>query len=162
MPEDDTFEYVPTTYPGARAPHAWLGPQTSILDLFGQGFTLLQFDDCTAEPLRRAAALRSVPLTVHRIRNPAAAQLYQRKLVLVRPDGHVAWRGDALPDDCTALIDLIRGAGLRVGGCRAGDRWIATAAELQRREGARSPNVVSYRSAATRTDRPTPADVRAT
>jgi hypothetical protein len=36
--------------------------------------------------------------------------LYARKLVLVRPDGHVAWRGDALPADATALIDRVRGA----------------------------------------------------
>jgi len=30
--------------------------------------------------------------------------------VLVRPDGHVAWRGDAAPADPVALIDRIRGA----------------------------------------------------
>ena len=36
--------------------------------------------------------------------------LYERKLVLVRPDGHVAWRGDALPPDTLALIDRVRGA----------------------------------------------------
>jgi hypothetical protein len=31
-------------------------------------------------------------------------------LVLVRPDGHVAWRGDVCPDDPLALIDHVRGA----------------------------------------------------
>jgi hypothetical protein len=39
-----------------------------------------------------------------------AALLYPRKLVLSRPDQHVAWRGDAPPDDPTALIDRVRGA----------------------------------------------------
>ena len=35
----------------------------------------------------------------------------ERKLVLVRPDGHVAWREDACPDDASVLIDRVRGAG---------------------------------------------------
>jgi hypothetical protein len=36
---------------------------------------------------------------------------YERRLVLVRPDGHVAWRGDASPADPLAVIDRVRGAG---------------------------------------------------
>jgi hypothetical protein len=36
--------------------------------------------------------------------------LYERKLVLVRPDGHVAWRGDALPAEPQNLVDRVRGA----------------------------------------------------
>ena len=39
-----------------------------------------------------------------------AAELYQRRYVLVRPDGHVAWRADALPPDPGELIDRVRGA----------------------------------------------------
>mgnify|MGYP001616036697 CR=1 FL=1 len=37
-------------------------------------------------------------------------EAYARQLVLVRPDGHVAWRADVLPDDPLALIDCVRGA----------------------------------------------------
>ena len=33
--------YVPSTWPGARAPHVWLKDGRSTLDLFGKGFTLL-------------------------------------------------------------------------------------------------------------------------
>jgi len=51
-----------------------------------------------------------VPLEVIDLPDPAVAALYERRLVLVRPDGHVAWRGDALPADTLALIDRIRGA----------------------------------------------------
>jgi hypothetical protein len=57
-----------------------------------------------------AARARNVPMTFTAIDNDAAAQLYERKLVLVRPDGHVAWRGDRAPADPLAVIDCIRGA----------------------------------------------------
>ena len=42
--------------------------------------------------------------------NRTIAELYQRRLVLVRPDGHVAWRADAEPEDARAVIDVVRGA----------------------------------------------------
>ena len=39
------------------------------------------------------------------------SRLYERKLVLVRPDGHVAWRGDdGRPADALAMVDRVRGA----------------------------------------------------
>lgn len=113
-PEDDTFGYRPTAFPGARAPHAWLAPGQSILDLFGEGFALLQFADVPTETIQRAAASRGVPLRVHRIEHQDAAALYERALVLVRPDGHVAWRDDSPPEDALGLIDTVRGAGPRI------------------------------------------------
>jgi hypothetical protein len=51
-----------------------------------------------------------VPLREIAIADPAIAALYERKLVLVRPDGHVAWRGDALPADTAGLVERVRGA----------------------------------------------------
>jgi hypothetical protein len=42
-----------------------------------------------------------------------AAELYERRLVLVRPDGHVAWRGDGDPPDPARVIDTVRGARMR-------------------------------------------------
>ncbi len=44
------------------------------------------------------------------IEETEAAKIYERKLVLVRPDGHVAWRGDQAPSDALAMIDRVRGA----------------------------------------------------
>jgi hypothetical protein len=61
--------------------------------------------------VERAFAERGVPLTTISIADPAIATLYERALVLVRPDGHVAWRGDAAPADPLAVVDHVRGAG---------------------------------------------------
>jgi (2Fe-2S) ferredoxin len=60
-----------------------------------------------------------MPLSVHRIASPSAAALYGRRLVLVRPDGHVAWRSDVVPENATSLIDTVRGAGPRITARRA-------------------------------------------
>ena len=95
-------DYVPSARPGSRAPHAWLRDGRSTLDLFGRGFALLRFGGRCAgwsAAATEAAASHGVPLEIVTIDEPDAAALYERKLALVRPDGHVAWRGDALPRD---------------------------------------------------------------
>jgi 2-polyprenyl-6-methoxyphenol hydroxylase-like FAD-dependent oxidoreductase len=111
-PPDDPKVYVPTARPGHRAPHAWLADGRSTLDLFGRGFTLLGFgaDATQAAPLLDAAKRRVVPLAFAAIGELHVAALYERRFVLVRPDGHVAWRGDAMPEDPLAVIDRVRGA----------------------------------------------------
>ena len=82
----------------------------STLDLFGHGFTLLCFDeDVDTAPLIEAATERRVPLKLEIVDNDGTANLYKNRLVLVRPDGHVAWRGDSLPKDAGALIETIIG-----------------------------------------------------
>jgi hypothetical protein len=59
-----------------------------------------------------AAKERGVPLRDIVIQSDAIASLYGRKLVLVRPDGHIAWRGDVC-HDAGAIIDCVRGRGAR-------------------------------------------------
>jgi 2-polyprenyl-6-methoxyphenol hydroxylase-like FAD-dependent oxidoreductase len=104
-------EYRPTTFPGSRAPHAWLSDGRSIIDLFGNGFTLLRLGEDAPQPstLERAFAERRVPLSIVSITDPAIGSLYERALVLVRPDGHVAWRGDDVPADPLKVVDHVRG-----------------------------------------------------
>jgi 2-polyprenyl-6-methoxyphenol hydroxylase-like FAD-dependent oxidoreductase len=106
---DDPEQFVASARPGSRAPHAPLADGRSTLDLFGRGFVLLRFGEAPAAALEHAAQTRRVPLTVMDINEPDAAALYGRKLVLVRPDGHVAWRGDALPTEADKLINVVRG-----------------------------------------------------
>jgi hypothetical protein len=108
----ETKQFVPSARPGTRAPHAWLGDGRSTLDLFGKGFVLLRLG--AAPPpgasIVNAAETRRVPLTVVDLADEKIAALYGRALVLVRPDGHVAWRADDAPADALALIDRVRGA----------------------------------------------------
>ncbi len=107
---DDYSNYVPTSRPGSRAPHAWLPDGRSTLDLFGKSFVLLAFDEeATAKELLSALRERGVPAEIHRINAPAISKLYERKLVLVRPDGHVAWRGDQVRA-ADRIADTVRGA----------------------------------------------------
>ena len=112
-PPDPPGVYHATGRPGARAPHFWLSDERSSLDLFGRSFVLFRFGNpsLNVENLREAARERGVPLDVTDVDDPAAATLYGGTLVLVRPDGHVAWRSEELRGDAGALIDHVRGAG---------------------------------------------------
>jgi hypothetical protein len=102
--------YAPGTQPGTRPPSLFLEDGRAIFDLFGLGFTLLRFADLDVDSLAAAAANRGVPLKIVDIRDGRARTLYERDLVLVRPDHHVAWRGDTVPDRPEAILDRIRGA----------------------------------------------------
>lgn len=101
-------DYRPTARPGARAPHAWISDRVSTLDLFGDGMTLLRFGDQGAA-LLAAAARVGLPLRVHDIDDPEIAALYESPLVLVRPDGHVCWRGTGGTVDADMVIETVRG-----------------------------------------------------
>ena len=93
-------DYVPSAHPGCLAPHAWLADGSSLYDHFGAGFTLLVTDDAPAPSVNTP-----VPLKI--LREPSVRGLYQARLALIRPDQHVAWRGDALPHD---VFDRATGA----------------------------------------------------
>ncbi|WP_371574637.1 FAD-dependent monooxygenase [Streptomyces sp. NBC_01314] len=108
-PPDEPDDYVPSTWPGCRAPHLWMPDGSSVLDHFGRGFVLVISGSADPSALVKAAAQRGVPLTLLRLADPAAARLYERPLVLVRPDGHVGWRGERAPADSVAVFDRLRG-----------------------------------------------------
>ncbi len=109
---DDFRIYVPTTRPGSRAPHCWLAERQSTLDLFGKSFALVTFPTAqqrSVEAIRREFSTHGIPLEVIPLQSDEAAQLYEQPMVLIRPDGHVAWRGNEV--DCAARIaDTVRGA----------------------------------------------------
>ena len=109
--DSDPVRYIPTSQPGARAPSFYLDDGTALFDHFGRGFTLLRLgsNPPAGDELAAAAGAAGVPLEVFHAPDNRVRAVYERDLVLVRPDGHVAWRGDAPPDDAAALIDLVRG-----------------------------------------------------
>ena len=110
-PPNEVARYTPTARPGSRAPHVWLAEGRSTLDLFGRSFVLLRFGAAppAADALVAAARAAGLPLEVVDIQHAEAEALYQRRLVLVRPDGTVAWRADALPADAARIVDTVRG-----------------------------------------------------
>jgi 2-polyprenyl-6-methoxyphenol hydroxylase-like FAD-dependent oxidoreductase len=107
---DSLYSYTPSTQPGVRPPSVFLTDGQALFDLFGYGFTLLRFDDIDVADFAAAAAECGMPLTVVDIREHHVRELYERDLVLVRPDHHVAWRGNAVPDQPKTVIDRVRGA----------------------------------------------------
>jgi len=110
-PPQQDDRYVPSTRPGVRAPSLFLANGTALFDLFGQGFTLLRFAEIDVSSFVKAAGDIGLPLEVLDLRDPIARRLYERDLVLIRPDHHVAWRGDETPEDPRSVLDRIRGAG---------------------------------------------------
>lgn len=110
-PISDEVDYHPTSWPGARAPSFYLDDGSALLDRFGPEFTLLRLgaSPVPADDLIGAARARNVPLSVEDVSEDYVRDLYNRDLVLVRPDGHVAWRGNQDPADPESVIDVVRG-----------------------------------------------------
>jgi 2-polyprenyl-6-methoxyphenol hydroxylase-like FAD-dependent oxidoreductase len=103
-------EFTPSTVPGCRTPHVALKDGRSLYDKLGPGYTVLRTDRAVSlEPLAQAARHAGIPLAVVDLQ-PAEAHAYDRGLVLVRTDQHVAWRGDSLPGDIDAMLGVLRGA----------------------------------------------------
>lgn len=101
-PEHLFREYVPTTWPGARLPHVWLDDGTAMQDRIpAEGYTLLRLGKTRAEAGGIEKALKSfgAPVTVMDVPDQIAREIYGFDLVLLRPDMHVVWRGNAAPDD---------------------------------------------------------------
>jgi 2-polyprenyl-6-methoxyphenol hydroxylase-like FAD-dependent oxidoreductase len=100
--------FTPSTVPGCRTPHVFLDDGRSLYDAMGPDHCLLRFDrSVDVSGIEEAAAHRRLPL---RVLDVEPAEIYRHKLVLSRPDQHVAWRGNAQPDNPLALVDGIRGA----------------------------------------------------
>ena len=110
-PEHLFREYVPTTWPGARLPHVWLGDRTPLHDRIGDGYTLLRLRRSSADSSGLEDAMRAAgaPFQVLTIEDPAPREVYGYDLIMVRPDLHVVWRGNAAPDDPQQLAALVTG-----------------------------------------------------
>lgn len=90
--------YLPRAEAGNRLPHRMLRGRP-IFDLLGPDFTVVGPGDRTA-PLSAAARERGLPLTSVDTDGP---------VLLVRPDQHIAWAGDAADDPDGILDAAVRG-----------------------------------------------------
>lgn len=120
-PADHPEIYVQTGRPGHRAPHYWLEADKSTIDLFGNEFSLVCLaKDTSGEQKLAADAAREVglPLQCVTLTDPEVVELYKSRLVLVRPDGMVAWRGPSLPENINGLLDRIRGVSTAITAAR--------------------------------------------
>lgn len=110
-PAFDFLNYVPSAHPGCVAPHAWLHDGPSLYDHFGAGFTLLIAGDTqeVGEVALADARTLGVPLTVITPTEPALPELYRARMTLIRPDQHVAWRGDTWPASGLRLLATVTG-----------------------------------------------------
>jgi 2-polyprenyl-6-methoxyphenol hydroxylase-like FAD-dependent oxidoreductase len=111
QPAYTMHDFTPSTVPGCRAPHLWLKEDRSLYDALGSDYTLVRTDSSVrVSGIIEAAAQRDVPLALIEADTPEAHALYTRKLTLVRPDQHVAWRCNEEPTAALDLIDHVRGA----------------------------------------------------
>jgi 2-polyprenyl-6-methoxyphenol hydroxylase-like FAD-dependent oxidoreductase len=109
-PEIDPLVYKPNTVPGSRLPHVFLEDGVSVHDKLGLYMTVLVIDRASGlEAFTEAANELGVPLEVIELQRPDLLPIYQRNIILVRPDQHIAWRGDAVPQDPKGLLELVTG-----------------------------------------------------
>jgi len=113
-PEHRFRVYEPSTWPGARLPHVWLADGTPIQDRIPyEGYTLLRLGRTNADTSALEKALRAcgAPLAVFDMPDEAPRQVYGRDLLLLRPDLHVAWRGNRPPEDPENVAVTVTGYG---------------------------------------------------
>jgi 2-polyprenyl-6-methoxyphenol hydroxylase-like FAD-dependent oxidoreductase len=110
-PEHLFREYHPTTWPGARLPHVWLDDGTPIQDRIPDGYTILKLGRTKADAtgLEKAMRSRTAPVTVLDLPDCIARDVYGYDLILLRPDMHVVWRGNAAPEDPAEVAAIATG-----------------------------------------------------
>ena len=110
-PKYDFMDYAPTTWPGARLPHAWLDDGGAMQDRIGQGYTLLRLGGAQADvsALTRAFASTGAPFAVLDIIDNHARDIYGYDLILLRPDLHIVWRGNHAPPEPAKLAAIATG-----------------------------------------------------
>ncbi len=107
---DDPNIYTPSSQPGRRLPHLWLASNRSVLDAIGPGLTLLAINTTVdGTDWRKTAEQIGAPFDIVDVRGPEAAKLYGCALLLVRPDQHIAWRGDTPPVDIESILRTVLG-----------------------------------------------------
>jgi hypothetical protein len=120
-PADNLVDYRPSSAPGGRTPHLWVGDGRdigdSLFDRLGPGFTVLRLgpQPPAVDRLMAAFRARGAPVKMVDAASALARDLYERDLAIVRPDQHVAWRGNADPADAERIVAHIVGIEKKTG-----------------------------------------------
>ncbi|MGA7455589.1 MAG: hypothetical protein WBW73_31570 [Rhodoplanes sp.] len=114
-PEHNFMNYLPSSWPGVRLPHVWLDDGAAIQDRLGSGYTLLKLGGARADVSALDDNMRRIgaPFEVIELADEAPRRIYGRDLILLRPDMHVVWRGNAPPENAEELARLATGHGAR-------------------------------------------------
>ena len=112
-PEHRIGEYNPTTWPGARLPHCWLDDGTPMQDHLPETYVLLRLGSraVSGAAFQHAYAALNAPFHEVSIASDRIRDLYQSDLILMRPDMHIVWRGNAIPENLTEIVSLSTGHG---------------------------------------------------
>jgi len=106
-PDIDPLTYIPTTWPGARLPHVFHKDGQSVHDKLGTFFTLVVNGDASvSDGLTKGS---DIPLDILRIDDDHIKTIYKYNYLLVRPDQHIAWRGNTLPADFDSILSYAAG-----------------------------------------------------
>jgi 2-polyprenyl-6-methoxyphenol hydroxylase-like FAD-dependent oxidoreductase len=111
-PALDFRKYVPTTSPGARLPHVWCDNGHAVHDYIGNDrYTLLVLGGTKTNvvPLLRRFVGFGALLEVREIADARVRDVYGCDLILLRPDMHIVWRGDQLPENVGKLVGIATG-----------------------------------------------------
>jgi 2-polyprenyl-6-methoxyphenol hydroxylase-like FAD-dependent oxidoreductase len=100
-PEHRIGEYNPNVWPGSRLPHCWLDDGSALQDQLPETYVLLSLGNKSLDTskLRQSYEKIGAPVAEVRIESNRLRDLYGFDLLVLRPDMHVAWRGnDAAPN----------------------------------------------------------------
>jgi 2-polyprenyl-6-methoxyphenol hydroxylase-like FAD-dependent oxidoreductase len=100
----------PTTWPGCRVPAVRLTNGEQLLDLVGGNLSLVDLSGRgIGETLVKEARQRGIPMIHLPLSESSVRACWERDLVLVRPDQHVAWRDDEPPQSWDDVLDRVTG-----------------------------------------------------
>ncbi|NNN19970.1 MAG: FAD-binding protein [Acidimicrobiaceae bacterium] len=111
-PDSDSFDYTPSTWPGSRLPHIWLENGAAIQDVIdSNGYTLVNLggDPNVGGGFATGFQKLSVPFRTLSVTSEVARKVYERDFLLLRPDMHVAWRGDEVPENAEEIAACVSG-----------------------------------------------------
>lgn len=99
----DPATYRPSCEPGGRLPSVFLEDGTNLHRRLGRGFTLVCVGDVDPGPVTDAAAALGIPFGLVRL-DVGWSRVYDRALLLVRPDHHLAWSAARAPADWATVL----------------------------------------------------------